>query len=122
MLRDRRDDEQRGSPCDATFNVAEIGAVNMGEPSENAAAKKRALTTVARVKILDRVGACRADCGVYYCCFQCSSFAVLRMDRVYNIAYIYIFNSIQFILFPAHINISYNIDNVHIMCRKRGGL
>ena len=47
-LRDRRDDEQRGSPCDATFNVAEIGAVNMGEPSENAAAKKRALTTVAR--------------------------------------------------------------------------
>ncbi len=47
-LRDRRDDEQRGSPYDATFNVAEIGAVNMGEPSENAAAKKRALTTVAR--------------------------------------------------------------------------
>ena len=33
-----------------------------------------------------------------------------------------IFNSIQFSLFPAHINISYNIDNVHIMCRKRGGL
>ena len=32
------------------------------------------------------------------------------------------FNSIQFSLFPAHINISYNIDNVHIMCRKRGGL
>ena len=32
------------------------------------------------------------------------------------------FNSIQFNLFPAHINISYNIDNVHIMCRKRGGL
>ena len=31
---------------------------------------------------MDRVGACRADCGVYYCCFQCSSFAVLRMDRV----------------------------------------
>ena len=31
------------------------------------------------------------------------------------------FNSIQFSLFPAHINISYNIDNVHIMCRKRGG-
>ena len=29
---------------------------------------------------------------------------------------------IQFNLFPAHINISYNIDNVHIMCRKRGGL
>ena len=39
---------------------------------------------------MDRVGACRADCGVYYCCFQCSSFAVLRMDRVYNITYIYI--------------------------------
>ncbi len=39
---DRRDD--------ANFNVAEIGAVNMGEigVSENAAAKKRALTTVAR--------------------------------------------------------------------------
>ena len=36
-------------------------------------------------------GACRADCGVYYCCFQCSSFAVLRMDRVYNITYIYIY-------------------------------
>ena len=44
-----RDDEQRGSPYDAKVNVAEIGAVNMGEkPSENAAAKKRALTTVAR--------------------------------------------------------------------------
>ena len=34
---------------------------------------------------MDQVGACRADCGVYYCCFQCSSFAVLRIDRVYNI-------------------------------------
>ena len=33
----------------------------------------------------------------------------------------YLLNSIQFSLFPAHINISYNIDNVHIMCRKRGG-
>ena len=30
-LRDRRDDEQRGSPYDAKCNVAEIGAVNMGE-------------------------------------------------------------------------------------------
>ena len=31
-LTDRRDDEQRGSvPYDAKFNVAEIGAVNMGE-------------------------------------------------------------------------------------------
>ena len=30
-------------------------------------------------------------------------------------------NSIQLSLFPAHINITYNIDNVHIMCRKRGG-
>ena len=30
-LRDMRDDEQRGSPYDAKFNVAEIGAVNMGE-------------------------------------------------------------------------------------------
>ena len=30
-LRDRRDDEQRGSPCDAKFNVAEIGAVNKSE-------------------------------------------------------------------------------------------
>ena len=30
-LRDRRDDEHRGSPYDAKFNVAEIGAVNMGE-------------------------------------------------------------------------------------------
>ena len=27
-------------------------------------------------------GACRADCGVYYCCFQCSSFALFRMERV----------------------------------------
>ena len=27
----RRDDEQRGSPYDAKFNVAEIGAVNLGE-------------------------------------------------------------------------------------------
>ena len=31
MLTDRRDDEQRGSPYDAKFHVAEIGAVNMGE-------------------------------------------------------------------------------------------
>ena len=30
-LRDRRDDEHRGSPYDAKFNVAEIGAVNMGK-------------------------------------------------------------------------------------------
>ncbi len=30
-LRDRRDDEQRGSTYDAKCNVAEIGAVNMGE-------------------------------------------------------------------------------------------
>ena len=30
-LRDRRDDEQRGSPYDAKCNVAEIGAINMGE-------------------------------------------------------------------------------------------
>ena len=30
-LRDRRDDEQMGSPYDANFNVAQIGAVNMGE-------------------------------------------------------------------------------------------
>ena len=30
-LRDRRDDEERSSPYDAKFNVAEIGAVNMGE-------------------------------------------------------------------------------------------
>ena len=30
-LRDRRDDEQRRSPYDGKFNVAEIGAVNMGE-------------------------------------------------------------------------------------------
>ena len=30
-LRDRRDDEQRGSPYDAKCNVAEIDAVNMGE-------------------------------------------------------------------------------------------
>ena len=29
-MRDRRGDEQR-SPYDAKFNVAEIGAVNMGE-------------------------------------------------------------------------------------------
>ena len=29
--RSRRDDEHRGSPYDAKFNVAEIGAVNMGE-------------------------------------------------------------------------------------------
>ena len=30
-LTDRRDDEQRGFPYDAKCNVAEIGAVNMGE-------------------------------------------------------------------------------------------
>ena len=32
-----------------------------------------------------------------------------------------VINSIQFSLFPAHINVSYNNDNVHITCRKRGG-
>ncbi len=49
-MRDRRDDEQRGPPYDTKFNVAEIGAVDMGEigASESAVAKKRALTTVAR--------------------------------------------------------------------------
>ena len=26
------------------------------------------------------------------------------------------------VLIPAHMNISYNNDNVHIMCKKRGGL
>ena len=31
------------------------------------------------------------------------------------------FNSIQFHLFPAHINISYSNDNMYNMCRKRGG-
>ena len=31
------------------------------------------------------------------------------------------FNSIQFSLFPAHINISYSNNNVYILCRKRGG-
>ena len=42
-LRDRRDDEQRGSPYDAKCNVAEIGAVNIGEIGavRNAAAKKQ---------------------------------------------------------------------------------
>ena len=30
------------------------------------------------------------------------------------------FNSIQFSLFPAHINISYNMDNVHIMLQEKG--
>ena len=30
-------------------------------------------------------------------------------------------NSIQFSLFPAHINISYSNNNVYILCRKRGG-
>ena len=32
--------------------------------------------------------------------------------------------SIKFSLFPAHLNISHNKnnENVHIMCRKRGGL
>ena len=29
--------------------------------------------------------------------------------------------SIKFSLFPTHINISYNNNNVHIMCRIRGG-
>ena len=32
----------------------------------------------------------------------------------------YIFNSIKFSLFPAHINVSYNNHNVRIMCMKRG--
>ena len=57
-LRDRRHDEQRGSPYDAKCNVAEIGAVNMGEI---AAVRKRcrketgphdSSPCVARVKIL----------------------------------------------------------------------
>ncbi len=50
-MTDWRDDEQRRSPYDAKCNVAEIGVVDMGEPSENAAAKKRALTTVARARV-----------------------------------------------------------------------
>ena len=45
----------------------------------------------------------------------------LRLEGSVTKLYIQ-FNSIQFSLFPAHINISYNIDNVHILCRKRGGL
>ena len=57
-LRDRRDDEQRGSPYDAKCNVAEIGVVNMGEIG---AVRKRSRKEtgphdsspcVARVKIL----------------------------------------------------------------------
>ena len=33
----------------------------------------------------------------------------------------YVCMSIEFSLFLAHINMSYNNDNVHIMCKKRGG-
>ncbi len=50
-FRDRRHDEQRGSPYEAKCNVAEIGAVNMGEigavRKRSRYYKKRALTTVA---------------------------------------------------------------------------
>ena len=31
-------------------------------------------------------GACLADCGVYYCCFQCCSFTVFGMDRVVSLS------------------------------------
>ena len=36
----------------------------------------------------------------------------------WSIGYLY---SIQFSLFPAHNNISYNNNNVYILCRKGGG-
>ena len=57
-MTDRRDDEQSRSPYDAKFNVAEIGAVNIGEIG---AVRKRcreetgphdSSPCVARVKIL----------------------------------------------------------------------
>ena len=32
-----------------------------------------------------------------------------------------VISSIEFNLFPAHINISYSNVNMYIMCRKRGG-
>ena len=53
-------------------------------------------------------------------CFIYGRARTTKSDR--SLLSISTFNSIQFNLFPAHINISYNIDNVHIMCRKRGGL
>ena len=48
--------------------------------------------------------------GTYFC----SRSRPTRSSRLFN------FNSIQFSLFPAHINISYSNNNVYILCRKRG--
>ena len=55
---------------------------------------------------------------------MCSSLNVAHVQfavEVYMIYRQWLICSIQFSLFPAHINMSYNSDNVHIMCRKRGG-
>ena len=41
----------------------------------------------------------------------------LHSEKVKMLTFI---DSIQFSLFPAHINISYNNNNVCILCRKRG--
>ena len=41
-------------------------------------------------------------------------------DKALNFFFFFFF-SIQFSLFPAHINISYSNNNVYILCRKRGG-
>ena len=74
--------------------MLQLHSVSNGPSGEPAAPTAEFIIVVSNVAAstlfrMDRVGACRADCGVYYCCFQCSSFAVLRMDRVYNIIYIY---------------------------------
>ena len=49
-----------------------------------------------------------------------SNHIIFRLMTTNAIFQTVIFDSIQFSLFPAHVNISYNIDNVHITCRKRG--
>ena len=42
--------------------------------------------------------------------------------KIIKHVYFCIAETCLFSVFPAHVNISYNTDNVHFMCRKRGGL
>ena len=57
-----------------------------------------------------RIASNRVGCRCVMC-FKDDSCSELRPIQ---------FNSIQFSLFPAHINISYSNNNVYILCRKRG--
>ena len=65
-------------------------------------------------------------------CSNTLRYIILTRDRMsYTLGFLFVLrmidddgflgvHNIQFNLFPAHIEISYNNDNVHIMCMKRG--